>query len=149
MTIGVLWSSRERRRDSDRGKDGGRKFPEGSRSRMGIHVSHEQETRNIKSEIDYLCKKLRRRALDGEDRTPPLSSGSEDGNCRPRSRTPLSESFSTSSCLNKAERHNKRHRESSFPKSMGNDAMSKALRQIAKSPFTRRIDRANLPHRFT
>ena len=26
---------------------------------------------------------------------------------------------------------------------MGNDTMSKALRQISKSPFTRRIDRAN------
>ena len=27
--------------------------------------------------------------------------------------------------------------------------MSKALHQISKSPFTRRIDRAKLPHRFT
>ena len=27
--------------------------------------------------------------------------------------------------------------------------MSKALRQIAKSPFTQRIDRAKLPHHFT
>ena len=34
------------------------------------------------------------------------------------------------------------------PKSMGNDAMSKALRQIAKSPFTQRI-MAKLPHHFT
>ena len=32
---------------------------------------------------------------------------------------------------------------------MGNDAMSKALHQISKSPFTRRIDRAKLPRRFT
>ena len=35
------------------------------------------------------------------------------------------------------------------PRSMGNDAMSKALRQISKSPFTHRIDKAKLPHRFT
>ena len=28
-TIGALWCSREKRRDSDGGKDGGRKFPEG------------------------------------------------------------------------------------------------------------------------
>ena len=27
--------------------------------------------------------------------------------------------------------------------------MSKTLRQISKSPFVRRIDRAKLPHRFT
>ncbi|XP_030923010.1 uncharacterized protein LOC115949884 [Quercus lobata] len=32
---------------------------------------------------------------------------------------------------------------------MGNDAMSEAFCQISKSPFTRRIDRHKLPHRFT
>ena len=32
---------------------------------------------------------------------------------------------------------------------MGNDTMSKALRQISKLPFTCRIDMAKLPHRFT
>ena len=31
---------------------------------------------------------------------------------------------------------------------MGNDAMSKALHQISKSPFTRRIDRAKVPRQF-
>ncbi|XP_075633579.1 uncharacterized protein LOC142606056 [Castanea sativa] len=31
----------------------------------------------------------------------------------------------------------------------GNDAMSKALRQISKSPFARRIYKANLLHRFS
>ena len=35
------------------------------------------------------------------------------------------------------------------PRSMGNDTMCKALRQISKSPFTRKIDRAKLPRRFT
>ena len=32
---------------------------------------------------------------------------------------------------------------------MGNDAMSKALQQISKSPFVRRINKAKLPHRFS
>jgi len=32
---------------------------------------------------------------------------------------------------------------------MGNDAMSKALQQIYKSPFVRRINKAKLPHRFS
>ena len=35
------------------------------------------------------------------------------------------------------------------PRSMRNNAISKALRQISKSPLTRRIDKAKLPHRFT
>ena len=34
------------------------------------------------------------------------------------------------------------------PRNMGNDVMSKALHQISKSPFTRRIDKAKLPHCF-
>ena len=32
---------------------------------------------------------------------------------------------------------------------MGNDAMSKALLYISKSPFVRRINKARLPHRFS
>ena len=35
-TIGVMWSSKERRRDSDGGKDGGREFPEGYTSHLRI-----------------------------------------------------------------------------------------------------------------
>ena len=67
----------------------------------------------------------------------------------PRSRTPLIESFSTSSRLDKFERHRNKHGEGSSHRSWGNDAMSKALRQISKSPFVRRIDGAKPPHRFT
>lgn len=82
---------------------------------------------------------------------PPSSLGSdleEDRNYRPRSKTPLSEFFNASSCLDKVERHNTRRSKSSFPKNIGNDVMSRALRQISKSPFMRRIDRAKLPYRF-
>ena len=74
---------------------------------------------------------------------------SGDGSYRPRSRTPHSESFSFSSQLDREERYHKKKNKSPTPRSMGNDTMSKALRQISKSPFTRRIDRAKLPHRFT
>ena len=86
------------------------------------------------------------------DPTPLLSSGSDDEgdhSYRPRSMTPPSESFSTSSCLDKMKKHSRRQGESSSSRNTGNDAMSKALHQISKSPFTRRIDRAKLPHRFT
>ena len=72
---------------------------------------------------------------DRGNQTPLSSSGSKDGNYRPRSKTPPSESFFASSRLDKVEKHSKRHGESSFPKSIENDAMSKALRQISKSPF--------------
>ena len=32
---------------------------------------------------------------------------------------------------------------------MRNNAMSRALQQISKSPFVRRINKAKLPHRFS
>ena len=120
-----------------------------SHSRAGSHGSHEQETQNLKLVIDHLRKKLRCRVHDRGNQIPPSSSRFEDSIYRSRSKTPPSESFSTSSRLDRVGRHSKRHKDSSFPKSMGNDAMSKALCQIAKSPFTWRIDRAKLPHRLT
>ena len=42
----------------------------------------------------------------------------------------------------------KRGQESSHH-SIGNDVISKAFRQISKSPFVRRINKAKLPHRFS
>ena len=41
------------------------------------------------------------------------------------------------------------HKKRSSHRGLGNDAMSKALQQISKSPFVRRINRAKLPHRFS
>ena len=113
---------------------------------------HKQETRNLRLEIDHLHKKLRRKKRDRGDPTPLSSEGSDeerDRTYRRRSRAPPSESFSALSRLDELKKQGRRRGESSFPRNMGNDAMSKALRQISKSPFTRRIDRAKLPHRFT
>ena len=84
-----------------------------SHSRTESHVSHEQETQNLRLEIDYLHKTLCRRTHDRGNRTPPSSSGFEDSIYRPRSKTPPNESFSTSSCLDRVERHSKRHEDSS------------------------------------
>ena len=42
------------------------------------HLSHEQETRNLKLVIDHLHKKLRHRAHVRGDPTPPSSLGSKD-----------------------------------------------------------------------
>ena len=67
----------------------------------------------------------------------------EDANYRQRSKTPPSESFSY-----EQEQHHKRRYKSSPRKGLGNDAMSKALDQISRSPFTYRIEGARLPRRF-
>ena len=79
--------------------------------RTGSHVSHKKDTRNLRLEISHLHKKLRRRAHVRGEPTPPSSSGSdEDGDLsyRPRSRTPPSESFSSSSHLDRMEKHRRR-----------------------------------------
>ena len=77
----------------------------------------------------------------------PSSSGSpsnDDDSYKPRSRTPPSESFS----YNEKHHHRQRNRSPTY-RGLGNDVMSKALCQISKSPFTRRIERVKLPQWFT
>ena len=94
-------------------------------------------------EIDHLRRKLRRE----QKRKSLSSSGSESGDddsYRPKSRNTPSEFFSY-----REERYHRRRSISSALRGLGNDAMSRALRQILKSPFTQRIERAKLPHRFT
>ena len=58
-------------------------------------------------------------------------------------RTPPSESFSYD------EEHHHKCRYKSLPrKGLGNCAISKALNQVSRSPFTRRIEGARLPQQF-
>ena len=95
-------------------------------------------------EIDHLHKKLRRKQREASPSSSETDSD-EDGSYRPRSKTPPSESFSLSPHLERDERYHRKKAKSSTPKSMGNDKMSKALRQISKSSFLRKIDRAKLP----
>ena len=115
-----------------------------SHSRVGSHVSQEQNERAMQREIDDLKKKLyhaqRKRTPSSFDVS---SNDEEDVRYRQRSRTLPSESFSYD------EEHHHRQRYKSLPrKGLGNDAMSKALNQISKSPFTRKIERTRLPRRF-
>ena len=95
-------------------------------------------------EIDNLKNKLRHAQ---QKRTPSSSNMSfndeNDDNYRRRSRTPLSETFSY-----EEEHHHKRRNKSPPHKGLGNDAMSKALNQISKSPITCKIEGAKLPRRF-
>ena len=96
-------------------------------------------------EIDYLRRRLRcdrrRSTSSGSD---PSFDNERDDSYRPRSRTPSSESFSCD------EDHlDKRRNKSPSCKGLGNDAMSRVLNHISKSPFTRRIEGGKLPRRFT
>ena len=95
-------------------------------------------------EIDNLKKKLchaqRKRTLSSSDMS---FNDEKDDNYRWRSKTPPSESFSYD------EEHYHKHRYKSSPhKSLGNDAINKALNQISRSPFTHKIEGAKLPWRF-
>ena len=115
-----------------------------SHSRVGSHVSQEQHNRAMQLEIDQLKRKLRHA---WQERTPlnsdVSSEGEEDASYRRRSRTPPSKSFSYD------KEHHHKHRYKSPPhRGLGNDAMSKVLNQISKSPFTHKIEGAILPRQF-
>jgi len=116
-----------------------------SQSRGGSHLSHEKYTRAMQLEIDHLKKKLcherRRQTPSNFDFS---SDDEEDGSYRRKLRTPPSESFSYD------ENYHHEHKNmSSSSKGLGNDAMSRMLNQIFKSPFTRKIEGGRLPRRFT
>ena len=101
-----------------------------SHSKSGSHVSHGEDTRNLQLEINHLRRKLRRKHRRGSPSSTE-SSSNDDDNYRPRLRTPLSESFSY-----KEECHHRQRSKGPTYKGLGNDAISRALRQILKSPFT-------------
>ena len=116
-----------------------------SQSRGGSYISHEENTRSMQLEIDHLCRRLRReqrrRTHSGSD---PSFDDDGDGSYRPRSRTPPNKSFSYDE-----DRHYKRRSKSPSRKGLDNDAMSRALNQISKSSFMRRIEGGKLPQCFT
>ena len=76
--------------------------------------------------------------------SPDMPSDDESNNdYRQRSRTHPSETFS-----HEEGYYQRRKRKSPSPRGLGNDAISRALDQLSKSPFTRRIEGATLPRRF-
>ena len=116
-----------------------------SQSQGKNHISHEENARNTQKVIDHLKKSLRhehrRRAPSNFDYS---SDDEEDNDYRQRSRTPPNKSFS----YEEDYRHGRRNNNSSL-RGLVNDAMSKALNQISKLPFTRWIEEGRLPQRFT
>ena len=92
-------------------------------------------------EIDQLKNKLRHARRKWTPSDSDVSSNDEwDVSYRRRSRTPSSESFSYD------EEHHHERRYKSLPyKGLGSNAMSRALNQISRSPFTCNIEGARLP----
>ena len=116
-----------------------------SQSRGKSHVSHAENEKDMQCEINELKKKLRRARRRRSSFGSESSSGDpEDVTYRQRSRTLPSEAFSSDK-----EYSSYRHKsKSTSHKGLGNKAMNEALSQVAKSPFTRRIEGASLPRRF-
>ena len=106
---------------------------------------HEQgDEKAMQREINDLKKQFRRAQ---RKQSPPSfdvsSSDKEDTSYRQRSGTPPSGSFSC-----EEEHLHKRRRRSPSGRGVGTNVMKKALSQISKLPFTRRIEKAKLPRRF-
>ena len=99
----------------------------------------------MQREIDHLKRSLRNEQRKRAPSNLDFSFGSEEnGSYRRRSRTPPSEFFSYDE-----DYHYERKNRNLSSVGLGNDAMSKALNQISKSPFTRWIKRGSLPQRFS
>ena len=96
-------------------------------------------------EIDRLHRRLRRKR---HRRTPsssdPSSDDDNDNSYHSKSRTPPNDSFSCDQ-----DRHYRLRKESLSRQDLVNDAMGRALNQISKSPFTRKIEGGKLPRQFT
>ena len=113
-----------------------------SQSRGKSHVSHAENEKDIQCEIDELKKKLRRAGRRRSSfESESSSGGTENVTYRQKSRTPPSETFSG------GEEHSSYRRKSKGTscRGLGNKAMNEALNQVAKSPFTRRIEGESLP----
>ena len=108
-------------------------------------MSHAENEKDMQREIDGLKKKLRhaqRRRSSFESESS--SRDAEDITYLQRSRTPPSKTFSGDEEYSSHRRKSK----NTSHKGLGNKAMNDALNQVAKSPFTRRIESASLPRRF-
>ncbi|XP_075666166.1 uncharacterized protein LOC142635994 [Castanea sativa] len=115
-------------------------------------MSREDVLQQIQSEIDYL-----RRRLNSKKRGRKSSSCSSNDNSEakfggrelPAFESPHNEARVSASSGVRTKKRKDTQGESRAYYDDGNDAMGKALRQISKSPFVARINRAKLPRRFS
>ncbi|XP_065624264.1 uncharacterized protein LOC136065255 [Quercus suber] len=107
-------------------------------------MSHAEKNRDLQREVEKLKRELRhakrKRASSYSDEDPD---DEPDVTYQPKSRTPANESYTY-----EQESPHKGQRRSPSRGDVRSDAMSKALNQISRSPFTRRIEEARLSRRF-
>ena len=133
----------ERRRDRDVSMH--TTCTSGNQSRIASHLSHEEDTKALQLEIDHLKRKLRHQWQKIFSSIFDSSiDDKKDRSYKRKLRTPPSESFSYDEDV-----HHECRNKSSSSKGLGNDAMSKTLNQISKSPFSCKIEGGRLPRRFT
>ena len=126
----------------DRERNGQTMHTNRSQLRGKSQVSYAENEKDMQCEIDELKKKLCRARRRRSSFKSEFSSGDkEDVTYKQRSRTPPSEAFSNDEEYSSYRRKSK----STLHKGLGNKAMNEALNQVAKSPFTRRIEGASLP----
>ena len=126
----------------DREQNGQTMHTNRSQSRGKSHVSRVENEKDMQREINELKKKLRRARRRRASFESESSSGDTDNDTyRQKSRTPPSETFSGDEEYSSYGRKSK----STARKGLGNKAMNEALNQVAKSPFTLRIEGASLP----
>ena len=116
-----------------------------SHSWGGNHLSQEKDTKTMQKKIDHLKRSLcheRRKWVPSNSNFS--SDGEGDDSYRRRSRTPPSESFSYNE-----DYHHERKNKNSSSVGLGNNAISKALNQISRSPFMCWIEGGRLPQQFT
>ena len=113
--------------------------------RQRSHLVHGQaDEKDLQREIEDLKKKLWHAQRKQTPSNFDVSSNDKgDASYEECSETPPSESYSY-----EEEHSHKRRRKSSSGRGVGTKVMKKALSQISKCPFTRRIERAKLPKRF-
>ena len=97
----------------------------------------QREIKDLKRKLYHAQRRQSRSRLDA-----PFDEENDD-DYRRRSWTPPSETFS-----HKEECYRRRRHKSLSPRGLGNDAMSKALDQLSKSPFTHHIEGVILSRRF-
>ncbi|XP_065617837.1 uncharacterized protein LOC136062570 [Quercus suber] len=107
-------------------------------------MSHAEKNRDLQRKIEKLKRELRhakrKRAPSYSDEDPDDES---DVIYQHKSKTSASESYTY-----EEESHSKGQRRSPPHGDVGNDAMSRALNQISRLPFTCRIEEARLPRHF-
>ncbi|XP_075640281.1 uncharacterized protein LOC142612035 [Castanea sativa] len=118
------------------------------------HMSRDDVLRQMQSEIAYLrkCVNRKKRRRKGNASSSSDSSEANPGGIHPPMFEPtrsVTHASVSSGVGAKPQKETRMPGTDGIYRDDGSDAMGKALRQIAKSPFVAKINRAKLPRRFS